>query len=285
MSRKTPTRSELALLNPLESFAYRFAALMAGPLKWLGSFYLTHVGSNLVRVCVSRRFHIHGLERLEHLDKNARILMVANHRSFFDFFIIAHILFRHSRLSHRVFFPVRSTFFYESALGVVINTGMAAMCMFPPIVRDDGRKGWNRFAVERVLYELSLPGTIIGVHPEGKRGKGEDPYAFLPAQPGCGRMALESDCLVLPVFIFGVGNNVKAETLTNFRDPKSAPIDVYFGAPLDMSDLRRGPSNREAWLRASRRCMDGVAALAEEQRKHRTGPGTSSGAPMRTAAR
>mgnify|MGYP001480307136 CR=1 FL=1 len=37
------------------------------------------------------------------------------------------------------------------------------------------------------------PGTVVGLHPEGTRGKGPDPYTFLPAQPGVGKLALVAE--------------------------------------------------------------------------------------------
>ena len=47
-------------------------------------------------------------------------------------------------------------------------------------------RAFNRYALERCLYELDVPGTVLAVHPEGKRNKSDDPYALLPAQPSRG---------------------------------------------------------------------------------------------------
>ena len=51
-------------------------------------------------------------------------------------------------------------------------------------------------------------GTIIGFHPEGKRNLNENPYEFLPAQPGTGPVICNARPQVIPVFIAGLGNDL-----------------------------------------------------------------------------
>ena len=57
--------------------------------------------------------HIHGLDRLPHWDPKGSVILVANHRSFFDLYLTTALLVR-SGLPHRILFPVRSTFFYDA---------------------------------------------------------------------------------------------------------------------------------------------------------------------------
>lgn len=266
MTRPKPSPEELALLRPEERRAYQLASLFAGPMNWYSRFYLGYLGSPFVWFCCCRRLKVVGAEHIADLGPEDRVLMVSNHRSFFDFFAIAHTVFFRSRASRRVFFPVRSSFFYESLVGTVINLATASMSMFPPILRDPERKGWNRFAVDRVLYELSRPGTLVGVHPEGKRGRGPDPYEFLPAQPGVGRMAVESDAKVVPFFILGMTNDLWGEIKANWLDPESRPMRLYIGPPVPLDDLRREESCRRTWFAAAERCMEHIGALADQQR-------------------
>ena len=50
-------------------------------------------------------------------------------------------------------------------------------CSAPPL-NDD--------ALDKMVALLGRPGNVLVLHPEGTRGKGPDPYQFLPAQPGVG---------------------------------------------------------------------------------------------------
>ena len=54
-------------------------------------------------------------------------------------------------------------------------------------------------------------GRLIGFHPEGTRNKSEDPYSFLDAQPGIGRLILEARPQLVPVFIAGLSNSLGHE--------------------------------------------------------------------------
>ena len=67
-------------------------------------------------------------------------------------------------------------------------TGAQACVLANAVSRCEGA----RCAVARCIEELNREdiGTVMGLHPEGTRGKGADPYTFLPAQPGVGRIAL-----------------------------------------------------------------------------------------------
>ena len=266
MPRPSPEPAPVELLTPAERRAFRVGALFAGPLKWISTIYVTVIMSPFVWLTGGRRLHIEGLENLGEVGPEDTVLMVANHRSFFDYFVIGHVMLKYTASSHRVFFPVRSTFFYESRLGTFVNLTFAGMTMFPPILRDRERRAFNRWSVDRCIYELSVPGTLLGVHPEGKRNKSDNPYALLPAQPGTGRMALESQARVIPFFVLGMGSDLIRETRLNWLEPEGHPISLYVGPELDLRELRAGPSTQEHWQAAAARCMEAVTRLAEAHR-------------------
>jgi hypothetical protein len=53
----------------------------------------------------------------------------------------------------------------------------------------------------------------------------------------------------------------------NWLAPDDHPVDVYFGAPIDFSDLRPKANMLTAQKRASDRCLDAIKVLADLQRR------------------
>ena len=264
-------RDPLSELGWMERVAYRTADFFARHLR--GPVYLWNISfvATVARIAVGRRLHIEGLERLEGFDRKSRLVLVANHRSFFDFFTIAFVLATRAKLPRRFFFPVRSTFFYENPLGMFINLLMSGMSMFPPILRDPRRARFNHFAVERTLELLSVPGTMVGVHPEGTRNKGPDPYRFLKARTGAGKIVLEAHpASVVPIFIHGLTNSLVEEVRRNLFSPRAHPIYVIFGDPIDFGDLRGEKPRPAVQKRAAERCLEAIGRLAEIERRIRS---------------
>lgn len=269
--RVRPTPEQLEPLTRFERAAFRLADLLSGPrLTPLSANWNSVVMGALIYSCGGRRFNIHGFENLAPFGKKDSILLVANHRSFFDFFTITALLYWRSRLTKRIFFPVRQNFFYDHPLGPAVNFAMSGMRMFPPVMRDKEKRSFNTYSVARCIEELNRPdiGTVLGIHPEGTRNKGDDPYSFLPAQPGVGRVALGATrAHVIPVFVLGMGQSIPGEWRMNFLAPKEHPVDVYFGAPIDFSDLRPKANMVTTQKRAADRCLDAIKVLADRQRR------------------
>ncbi|MEL6348598.1 MAG: lysophospholipid acyltransferase family protein [Myxococcota bacterium] len=265
-----PTDHELSLLSPFERFAFKLADFYNRRLRWLAR--LSNRTFMLFVLAVTGGFRIrgYGVHNVDDIDGHDRVILVANHRSFFDYFVIMWVNFTNTRLSSRILFPVRSTFFYERPLGVLINLVFAGMAMFPPVMRDRRKRLFNQYSVRRALDELTVPGTLLGFHPEGTRNKTSDPYTLLPGKPGVGEIIIDSDEMVkvVPIFVVGMSNNLALETWRNWFNPSAHPIDVVYGAPIDFSDLRGQPSTRDLQLTAAGRCMDAITTLGEFQRDH-----------------
>jgi 1-acyl-sn-glycerol-3-phosphate acyltransferase len=220
-----------------------------------------------------RRFVVTGQEHLDRLSRSDRLLVVANHRSFFDFYVVACLLWLRSQAPLRIVMPVRSPFFYDTIVGPFVNLAMSGYSMFPPILRDRQRGAvFNRFSQDRIVEELARPGTLMGMHPEGRRNKGPDPYTFLSARPGTGRLLRKAaeGTVVLPVFVTGIGNSAPTELYRNWFAPRRWPIHLVFGAPIDLSDLQALPDGHETHMKIVERCMEAIAALAERQRTLRS---------------
>lgn len=217
----------------------------------------------LVGRFVKNRLTVHGREHLDALPRDAPVLLVANHRTFFDLFILGWVFMSDSRLRRRVSFPVRSNFFYEHALGLFLGVFATGGSMFPPFFRSAGKKAMNRVSLEILLEKLRTPGQMIGFHPEGTRNKTDDPYTLLPAQPGAGELALKARPLVVPAFILGMSNSFWAELKANFRRERA--VTALFGPPIALPE-----TTGETRLSHHKKCADllnrEIAALGERVR-------------------
>jgi 1-acyl-sn-glycerol-3-phosphate acyltransferase len=257
----------LKLLQPLERVSFHLADFVNTHIPGVSAAWNTAFMGAMIWGAGGRRLDVRGLENVPY-GKRDRVLLVANHRSFFDFYVISAILFWRTNFSKRILFPVRSTFFYDHPLGPLMNATMSGMAMFPPILRDKSRKQFNRYSIQRCVEELAKPGTVMGLHPEGTRNKSSDPYSFLPAQPGVGKVAMETDAHVHPVFIHGLTNNLAREWQRNWLMPKSRhPITVMFGPEIDFHDLKDSGSRATTQKKAADRCLEAIVQLADAHRR------------------
>lgn len=265
-----PTAEQLKTLAPLERVSFEIADFcVRPPFTAVSKLWNSAFLGGLIYSCGSRRFDVRGLENLAPYGKNDSVLLVANHRSFFDFFTIAALLYWRTKLTKRIFFPVRQNFFYDHPVGPLVNAVMSGMRMFPPVMRDREKRPFNNYSVARCVAELNRTdiGTVLGIHPEGTRNKGDDPYAFLPAQPGVGRIALGATrAHVIPVFALGMGQSIASEMKKNAIHADETPIDVLFGKPVDFTDLLPKANMLTTQKKAADRCLDAIKALASEQR-------------------
>jgi 1-acyl-sn-glycerol-3-phosphate acyltransferase len=263
-----PAASQLAELSIKERLIFRFSDLCNTWLKTPLILWNHYFGISLIHFCTGRRLRLQGLEHIQELPVTSRVLLVANHRSLFDFYVVSWVTFRRTQLGRRCFFPVRSNFFYDTFLGMFINLIVAGQSMFPPIMRQSQKRTFNRFAMDRLKQELSVPGTVVGIHPEGTRNKNPDPYTYLSAKPGAGELALlDSDVVVIPVFVLGLSNAIHREFASNVLRPDETPIDIVFGERLRFDDLLADSSQFVAMTRATERCMDGIRALGSVQKQ------------------
>src|SRR5262249_17536856 len=155
-------------------------------------------------------------------------------------------------------------FFYDRPLGIAINAAVAAGAMYPPIYRQSERRALNDDTLDRMVEIVRRPGNVLGMHPEGTRGKGPDPYVFLPAQPGVGKLALIAKPVVIPAFILGLGNNVIDDVRANYtREARgSRAIITVFGSPLDYDDLCAERPRPTLYKRCADRIMAEVGKLS-----------------------
>jgi 1-acyl-sn-glycerol-3-phosphate acyltransferase len=109
------------------------------------------------------------------------------------------------------------------------------------------------------------------MHPEGTRGKGDDPYKFLPAQPGVGKLALVAKPVVIPAFIHGLGNNIVEDIRWNFGKEarRSHAVIAVFGKPIDYADLMAEKPRPTLYKKAADRFMSEIGKLSVREREIR----------------
>lgn len=144
-------------------------------LKRAGMWFNVTVSRRWMTLISERRIRLVGIDKMKALRPDRGILLASNHRTFFDMFMVATYLERETDLCQRLFFPVRSTFFYERPLGVFLNAITCSMAMYPPIFRATEKRDVTRAGLDFLAEELARPGTVVGIHPEGRATKAMTP--------------------------------------------------------------------------------------------------------------
>jgi 1-acyl-sn-glycerol-3-phosphate acyltransferase len=233
-------------------------------LRWLQR----RIGAQWIDVCTKNLRHLHGLERLPPLDPKKSFICVSNHRSFFDLYVVTAMLVLRG-MPHRLLFPVRSNFFYDKPAGFFVNGIMSFFAMYPPVFRERSRAALNLAGIDEVVWMAQRGGAFIGIHPEGTRNKGSDPYALLPAQSGVGRIIRHARVDVLPVFINGLSNDLWEQVSSNFTKTGQKVIAV-FGKPVDFGGLTEMTPSPRLYKRIADRAVEAIGELAGEEREIRT---------------
>lgn len=266
-----PTPEELAVLSGMERVAFRVAHRMnRGGWKRFWTFCQRTVGAGWIHLATYNLMRVYGLEHVEAAGRERPLLLVANHRSFFDMYAVSSVLFRRTKGERRLFFPVRGRFFYESPTGMLVNMLMGWWSMYPPFFATGERpivekREFDKFSM-RLLVELCREGEghVVGFHPEGRRNRAADPYSFLRPQPGVGKLIKEAAPHVIPVFIAGLGNSLAQQVAANWRGGE--PVRIHFGAQLELSEHLSKRDSVRAYKEIADLVMEKIGELAEQDR-------------------
>jgi 1-acyl-sn-glycerol-3-phosphate acyltransferase len=269
-----PSLDEFAVLNWFERLAFRLVRRMnRGRWKRLWTWSQKTLGAGWIHLSTYNIMNVYGFEHFEAASHDRPILLIANHRSFFDMYTVSTVLFRRTIWRKQLFFPVRGRFFYQSPLGLFVNLVMGWWSMYPPFFATGDnpipeKRTFDRFSF-RVLTALCErgAGNVIGFHPEGTRNKSDDPYSFLPPQPGIGKLIKDANPQVIPVFISGLCNNLPRQIARNWN--RTEVIRIHFGKVIDFSDYLVKPDRARTYMEISKFVMEKIAALGEEDRKMR----------------
>jgi 1-acyl-sn-glycerol-3-phosphate acyltransferase len=275
-----PSIEELAVLSPFERFAFRVTHRMnLGRWKRFWTWCQSVFGASWIQFSTYNLMRVYGLENIEAVDHDRPILLVANHRSFFDMYTVSTVLFRRTPWRKQLFFPVRGRFFYQSLAGMFVNLVMGWWSMYPPflITGEDpmpAKRPFDKYSMRR-LAQLCREGAgnVIGFHPEGTRNKGADPYSYLRPQPGVGKLIKDANPQVVPVFIAGLGNKLAKQVLGNWFGGEK--IRIHFGRQLDLSEFMAKKDRLRTYKEIADFVMSKIAELGEADREMYSNGGRS----------
>ncbi len=242
MSKPMP-RLDRSQLRGVERAAVPALELVNGSRLLKAMTYpMWHFGSRkFVTTLSGNLYEPHGLDHVRELQAPSGVVMIANHRSFFDlFFTAACAVDAVPSFCTQMVFPVRKDFFYDTVPGLLLNLTLTSGSMWPPIFRDERKATLNQEAMVQLGAALRR-GTLCGIHPEGTRGRGDDPWTLGDAKAGVGHLLRSAapDVMVLPTFILGMSSDFGATARRNFRRPgqRGEPVRIWFGPPQRADQL------------------------------------------------
>lgn len=220
----------------------------------------------MIHLAIQNLAEPHGLAELAKTAVPHGLIVVSNHRTFYDFFYLGTWITFHTPHCKEVLFPVRSPFFYTNPLGVALNLVAAGGSMWPPVFRDERRRSLNPLGVQQIAQTLA-PGVMMGIHPEGTRNRQADPYSFLPLKPGLGQLLelVHPEVRVMPAFIAGHNTDLKRDLQRNLRprQQRGEPIRLWYGEPRAAGSIVA--ESPDPMLRTEI-AFAGVRELAEQDR-------------------
>lgn len=265
-----PDRDQLALLSASEKIGFRLThAMNQGRWKRFWGFCQRHIGSLWIKIATYNIMNVYGIENIDSSDTTRPLLLVANHRSFFDMYVVSSVIFRQSTRPVKLYFPVRAKFFYDNPLGWFVNLVMGWWSMYPPFFREAkeaGKREFDKYSLNRLIQICSeRDANIIGFHPEGKRNLNDDPYDFLRAQPGVGKVIMEARPQVIPVFIAGLGNDLPKQILGNWTGGEK--IRIWFGKDIEFGEMLDERNSVRTHKKIADFLMTKIGELGESDRK------------------
>ncbi len=265
-----PDADLMAVLSLPERLGFRITHRMnLGRWKRFWGFCQRHIGSLWIKIATYNLMNVYGIENVQNSDTARPLLLVANHRSFFDMYVVSSVIFRQTTRPVRLFFPVRAKFFYDNPAGWFVNLVMGWWSMYPPFFREAKyaeKRAFDKYSLSR-LIEICSEGEnhIIGFHPEGKRNLADDPYSFLRAQPGVGKVIMEARPAVIPVFITGLGNQLPKQILGNWTGGDK--IRIWFGEEIDFGSMLEERNAVRTHKKIADFLIEKIAELAEKDRE------------------
>lgn len=191
----------------------------------------------------------------EKLPDEGAFVLAPNHYSEFDPLVVAAAVWRLGRAPR---FMTKESLFRVPVLGWLLHkTGMV------PVAR-----GASAVAAKHTLQQsrkLVENGQGVIVYPEGTLTR--DPELWpMRGKTGAVRLALSGDMPLIPVAHWGSQNVMgRYQKGLSFWPPRKR-VQVLFGDPVDLSDLKARANEPSALNEATNRLMNAITVLLEELR-------------------
>ncbi|HID55737.1 TPA: 1-acyl-sn-glycerol-3-phosphate acyltransferase [Candidatus Poribacteria bacterium] len=211
-----------------------------------GSYSEKRFQNVLYRIAVSLftwAFHLTVVGR-ENIPDEGGALIASNHVSYLDPPILG------AASKRELFYMARDTLFRPKPIGDFLKYMNAF-----PVKRDRPDRGALKTAIS-----LLESGKLVLVFPEGTRS--HDGTLGRP-HLGVGFIVYHSTVPVIPVYISGTERALPRGAFLI----KRAEINVHFGLPINMEELRSMPRPREAYPKIGEKIMSEIAKLQARYRK------------------
>lgn len=272
--KEAPMASDFdSQLRGVERVAHAAGRLVNGPMvsKAIQYPFLRRLAYGWMKPSMSRRTYADNIDWLIPPPSDRGVLFACNHLSFFDSYLYLFSLYsKGATWPRNLCFPVRSDFFYDRPMGIAVNFAIGGGVMYPPIYRDKEKRALNEHAINHICDVLDYPNSMVGLHPEGKRNKG-DPYKLLPAQPGIGQIVLRAKPLVVPIFVNGLSNDFVGSVRTSFLPSakRDHSIIVVFGEPVDYDEYTKSKPRAALYKKCADKIHGAIAQCGEREKELR----------------
>ena len=109
-----PEPQELSVLNVTERAGFSLTRRMnSGRWKRFWTFCQRHIGSLWIYLATYNLMNVFGIENVEKSDVSRPLLLVANHRSFFDMYTVSSVIFRRTKGRSSCIFLFGQSFFTQ----------------------------------------------------------------------------------------------------------------------------------------------------------------------------
>ena len=270
-----PTNPPLETLSFFERAAVRLARRMnAGRWQRVWFWCQRQIGARWIAAVTGPLVEVHGLAHVEATTRDRPLLIVANHRTLFDLYVVMSVLFLRLPGWRAINFPVRGRYFYQRIGGVVVNALGSFWAMYPPFFHESKKRRFDQWALTALAALCrTRPGQLVGFHPEGTRNHNPDPYSYLPPQPGVGRLICDSRPQVVPVFVAGLGNSFLG--ILRRRIFGGEPIRIWFGPEIRCEPFFASQPGAALYRALADQVMGEIRKLGEEDRARMTSGGQS----------
>ena len=186
---------------------------------------------------------------LENVPSEGPAILASNHLAVIDSFVLPLVLDR------KVQFLGKSDYFTGRGLKGRLVAGFMRGVGTIPVDRGGGKA--SEAALNTGLRVLR-DGGLFGIYPEGTRSPDGRLYR---GKTGVARMALESGAPVIPVAMVGTDEAQQIGQVI----PKSMPIGVLFGEPLDFSRYKGMENDRFVLRSVTDEITYAIMRLSEQE--------------------